>query len=106
MVAWWVSGWHCCLTATRSWVQIQVHSSNIKRVLGLLPGWGRTSLCGVCMFSTSLRGFPPGALVSLHYQNMYVRHITLEWHNVAAHSVAAAQDQPSALTSQFYCTNQ
>ncbi len=27
--------------------------------LGSIPGWGRTFLCGVCMFSPCLRGFPP-----------------------------------------------
>ena len=34
------------------------------KVLGLNPGRSGAFLCGVCMFSPCLRGFPPGAPVS------------------------------------------
>ncbi len=53
------------------------------------------------MFTPCLRGFPPGALGSSHHQKMHVRRIRLGWPNVAVHSVTAAQDNPSTLTSQF-----
>ncbi len=45
------------------WLALLPHS---KRVLGSKPGWGRTSLCGVCMFSPCLRGFPLGTPASFH----------------------------------------
>ncbi len=35
-------------------------------VLGLIPGWSRTFLCGVCMFSSCLHGFSPGTAISPH----------------------------------------
>ena len=38
-----------------------------KTVLGSSPG--QASLCGVCLFSPCLRGFPPGTLVSSHSPN-------------------------------------
>ncbi len=34
--------------------------------VGSIPSWGRTFLCGVCMFSPSLLGFPPGTPISYH----------------------------------------
>ncbi|KAF7660314.1 hypothetical protein LDENG_00284530 [Lucifuga dentata] len=43
------------------WLALLPHS---KKVLSSIPGWGRAFLCGVCMFSPCLRGFPPGAPVS------------------------------------------
>ncbi len=48
------------------WLALSPHS---KKVLGLIPGWDRTFLCGVCVlfawvFSRG-SGFP-------HHQNMYI----------------------------------
>ncbi len=45
-----------------------------------------------CMFSPCRPGFPPGAAVSFHHQNMHVRHIRLDWPIAAARSVGASQD--------------
>ncbi len=39
------------------WLTLFPHS---KKVLGSVPTQGRTFLCGVCMFSPCLRGFPHG----------------------------------------------
>ncbi len=43
------------------WLAPSPHS---KKVLGAIPGRGRTFLCGVCMFSPCLCGFSLGAPVS------------------------------------------
>ncbi len=46
------------------WLALPPHS---KKVLGSIPGWGRASLCGVCMFawiSSGCSGFP-------QHQNIY-----------------------------------
>ncbi len=48
----------------------------------------RTFLCGVCMFSPCVHGFPPGTVVSSHHHNMHVRHIRVGWPNVAVRSGA------------------
>ncbi len=42
------------------WLAPSPHS---KKFLGLIPGWGSTFLCGVCMFSPCLRRFPLWASV-------------------------------------------
>ncbi|KAF7648941.1 hypothetical protein LDENG_00149760, partial [Lucifuga dentata] len=52
------------------WLALSPHS---KKVLGSTPGWGRAFLCGVCMFSLCLCGFPLSAPVSPTIKNMYVR---------------------------------
>ena len=44
------------------WLALLPHSA---RDLGSIPGLGHC-LCGVCTFSSCLRGFPPGASVSSH----------------------------------------
>ena len=44
------------------WLALLPHSS---RDPGSIPGSGHC-LCGVCTFSSCLRGFPAGALVSSH----------------------------------------
>merc|ERR1712212_533143 len=43
------------------WLALSPHST---KVLGSNPGRSRSFLCGVCMFSPCLRGFPPGTPVS------------------------------------------
>ena len=35
---------------------------------GFVSGPARAFLCGVCMFSPCLRGFPPGTPVSSHFK--------------------------------------
>ncbi len=40
-----------------------------QKVLGSTPGWCRTSLCGVCMFSPCLCGFSLGIPASSHSPN-------------------------------------
>ena len=47
------------------WLALLPHST---RELGSIPGSGHC-LCGVCTFSSCLRGFPPGAPVSSHSPN-------------------------------------
>ncbi|KAF7648729.1 hypothetical protein LDENG_00152480 [Lucifuga dentata] len=47
------------------WLVLLPHS---KKVLGSIPSLSRDFLCGVCMFSPCLRGFPPGAPASSHLQ--------------------------------------
>jgi len=48
------------------WLALLLHSS---RDLGSIPGLGHCQ-CGVCTFSSCLRGFPPGAPVSSHSPKM------------------------------------
>ena len=48
------------------WLTLLLHSS---RDLGSIPGLGHC-LCGVCTFSSCLRGFPPVAPVSSHTAKM------------------------------------
>jgi len=50
------------------WLALLLHSS---RVLGSIPGLGHC-LCGVCTFSSCLRGFPPGAPVSSHVWSLHI----------------------------------
>ncbi len=47
-----------------------------KKVLGSIPCWGETFLCGFCMFSLCLCVFFPGAVVSPTVKNMHVRSIS------------------------------
>ncbi len=39
-------------------------SHHSEKVLGLIPGWGRAFLCGVCMFYPCSHGFSPDAPLS------------------------------------------
>merc|ERR1712168_1587011 len=61
-------GW---ASTVAQWLALQPHS---KKVLGSIPSWGKAwaFLCGVCMFSPCLRGFPPGTPVSPTSKNMYI----------------------------------
>merc|ERR1712212_763341 len=43
------------------WLALLPHSTKVQ---GSNPGRSRSFLCGVCMFSPCLRGFPPGTPVS------------------------------------------
>ncbi len=57
---------HLLSAQVAQWLALLPHN---KKVPGLIPRWNRTFLCGVCMFSSCLCGFLPGALVSSHHQN-------------------------------------
>ena len=58
------------------WLALLPHSA---RDLGLIPGLGYC-LCGVCTFSSCLRGFPAGAPVSSHVlKDVLVRCIDRPW---------------------------
>ena len=63
----WSVQTRCRLGGTvAQWFALLLHSS---RDLGSIPGSGHC-LCGVCTFSSCLRGFPPGAPVSSHSPKM------------------------------------
>ncbi len=59
--------------ATAQWFSL-AQSPHSKKVLGLIPSWGRALLCGVCMFSPCLRGFPPP---SKHVCQVYLQSLPL-----------------------------
>ena len=45
---------------------------------GFEPSLSQAFLCGVCMFSLYLCGFPPGILVSFHHKDMHATRTTVE----------------------------
>ena len=71
---------------------------------GFVSGPARAFLCGVCMFSPCLRGFPPGTPVSSHFKRHaqamlsitpYSKHINFEFgkflHTLKSFRVQIAQ---------------
>lgn len=45
-------------------MKVLIHPGQQSELLNLIPGCGIAFLCGACMFSSRLRGFPPDDHVS------------------------------------------